>query len=70
MIQALNDQQYPNFIGSIFENCINYNVFFYSLNSLHVRREANQVFHCLAQYPLHSSVLFMVVTQHELLRVY
>jgi len=55
VVQALNThQQHPNYVGSIIGDCINFNVFFRSLRFLHVRREANQAAHYLAQYSLHN----------------
>jgi len=55
VVQALNThQQHPNYVGSIIGDCINFNVFFRSLRFLHVRREANQAAHYLAQYSPHN----------------
>ena len=55
LVQALNTRlQYPNYVESIIGDCINFNVFFRSLSFLHVRHEANQVAHYLAQYFLHN----------------
>jgi hypothetical protein len=55
VVQALNThQQHPKYIRSIIGDCINFNVFFRNLKFLHVRREANQAAHYLAQYSLHN----------------
>ena len=55
VVQALNThQQHPNYVGSIIGDFINFNVFYRSLIFLHVRREANQTAHYLAQHSLHN----------------
>jgi len=54
MVSALSaHQQSPTYVGSIIEDCINFNVclrFFF----LHVRRETNQRVHYLTKYALHN----------------
>jgi len=43
VVHALNThQQYPNYVGSIIGDCINFNVFFRSLSFLHVWCETSQ----------------------------
>jgi len=66
VVQTLNtNQQYANSVGSIIEDCINFNVFFRSLSFLHVRREANQTAHYLTQYSLHNlDCIFIEETPH------
>jgi len=49
VIQVLNThQQYPNYVGYIIGDCINFNVFFCSLSFLHVRHESNSATHYLS----------------------
>jgi hypothetical protein len=50
-----NHQQFPHYVGSIIEDCLNFKVSFHSLNLVHVRHEANQVADYFVKYILYNS---------------
>jgi len=55
VVLALNaHQQSFTYVGSIIEDYITFNVYFRSLNFLHVRHEVNHVAYCLAKHAIHN----------------
>jgi hypothetical protein len=59
VIKLNNHQQSIYYVVLIFEDCIDFNVYFRILNFLHIKRKINQIAHYLAKYALYNLRLYL-----------